>query len=179
MKTKFSKSVSLFLSAIMAVSASSLSGFITNAETNSIVEQTASQDNLIKADAAVEKSVSDPDENSDNSNNEKTPERNNVIEGGEGDIYTIDGVSGVCGVAENEKGVIILDENDKLIPTVFFTISKDVCYINGDGVINQRDNIPKEVKKIVINDPEVKFQDSCTFGGTPFESFDLSHFFEI
>ena len=207
MKTKFSKSVSLFMSAIMTVSAPSLSGFITNAETNQNTDQTTSindlevnydnllwtmlsdesvgsndsdqetesQGNEIKADEVVEKVVSDPDANSDDSDNEETPQRNNFIEDGEDDIYPLDGLTGVCGVATKESGyAIIEDEDGNPIPTVTFTISMDVCYIRGNGIINCRNQIPKEVKKIVIVDPEVKFEDSGNFSGAAIESIDLS-----
>ncbi|WP_295086849.1 hypothetical protein [Ruminococcus sp.] len=43
MKTKFTKVLSLFMSAIMTVSALSLSGFSTNAETSKSTEQTELQ----------------------------------------------------------------------------------------------------------------------------------------
>ena len=82
-------------------------------------------------------------------------------------------IIGVCGDGGNNGGkvffVIYPDENnlDADIPY------QDICYIFGNGEINQSQNIPSWIKKVVVIDPETKLSQSC-FGGRAFESIDLS-----
>ena len=135
----------------------------------------------VKIDLEDEESLTDDDKDDDKNDTEEDNDDDDDEE-----VGIIIGVCGVEGVEPNDNVIFKKDANGNVIPTVFFVIYpdennldadnpyQDVCYIFGNGVINQSYNIPDWVKKVVVIDQKTKLCCQGDFSGRAFESIDIS-----
>ena len=122
-------------------------------------KQTGQYNFIIKIDLKDEASLSDDENNKDDSDDENTDTQKEKKE--------IGPIIDTCG--ENVFFTIYPDENNLDADNPY----QQVCYIYGSGKISQADRIPVWVKKAVVIDPETKL-DTAAFGHSSLESIDIS-----